>query len=295
VRTDESLRLQQAFADAMAIALSEDLGRDELEADVTTYTTVAPSLRGKATVYAKQDGVVCGLESLPAVYRLLDGRVEVTAVAKDGDEVAKGDVLATVSGPVQAILVGERSALNLIGHLSGIATNVRGYLRAAPGALLVDTRKTLPGLRLLQKYAVRVGGGSNHRFALWDGVLIKDTHIVAAGGVGEAVRRARGGTSLPVQAECQTPEEVEEALEAGAHAILLDNRTPDELRDLVARIKAHGEHILVEASGGVTLDTVGEIATTGVDRISVGAFTHSSPALDVSLELEDTTAVGEEA
>jgi nicotinate-nucleotide pyrophosphorylase (carboxylating) len=286
VRTDESLRLQQAFADAMAIALSEDLGRDELEADVTTYTTVAPSLRGKATVYAKQDGVVCGLESLPAVYRLLDGRVEVTAVAKDGDEVAKGDVLATVSGPVQAILVGERSALNLIGHLSGIATNVRGYVRAAPGAFLVDTRKTLPGLRLLQKYAVRVGGGSNHRFALWDGVLIKDTHIVAAGGVGEAVRRARAGTSLPVQVECQTPEEVEEALEAGAHAILLDNRTPDELRDLTARIKAHGEHILVEASGGVTLDTVGEIATTGVDRISVGAFTHSSPALDVSLELE---------
>jgi len=287
VRTDESLRLQQAFADAMSVALSEDLGRDELQADVTTFTTVPTSLDGTATVYAKQDGVVCGLEALGAVYRLLDGRVAVTAVAKDGDEVHPGDVIATVAGPVQAILVGERSALNLIGHLSGIATNVRNYVRAAPGAVLVDTRKTLPGLRLLQKYAVRVGGGSNHRFALWDGVLIKDTHIVAAGGVGEAVRRARAGTNLPVQAECQSLEEVEEALEAGAHAILLDNRTPDELRELVARIKAHGEHILVEASGGVRLDTVGAVAATGVDRISVGAFTHSSPALDVSLELEE--------
>jgi nicotinate-nucleotide pyrophosphorylase (carboxylating) len=200
--------------------------------------------------------------------------------------VRSGDVIATVSGPVQAILVGERTALNVIGHLSGIASNVRAFLGAAPGAMLVDTRKTLPGLRLLQKYAVRTGGGSNHRFALWDGVLIKDTHIVAAGGVGEAVRRARAATVMPVQAECQTLAEVDEALDAGANAILLDNRTPDELRELTAHIKSRSPEVLVEASGGVDLATVGAIADTGVDRISIGAFTHSSPALDVSLELE---------
>jgi nicotinate-nucleotide pyrophosphorylase (carboxylating) len=277
--------VHQAFQDAMATALAEDLGTIDVDADVTTKTTVPPSLHGEATVYAKQDGVACGLEALVAVYRLLDERVDVLLSAKDGDKVGAGDVLAKVAGPVQAIVVGERSALNLIGHLSGIATNVRTYLEAAPGAMLVDTRKTLPGLRLLQKYAVRTGGGSNHRFALWDGVLIKDTHIVAAGSVGEAVRRARTQSTMPVQAECQTLGEVDEALDAGAHAILLDNRTPDELRALTQHIKSRAEHVLVEASGGVNLETVGEIAATGVDRISVGAFTHSSPALDVSLEL----------
>lgn len=273
----------------MTVALEEDLGDIEVDADVTTMATVLPGQIGTARVYAKQDGVVCGLEALHAVYRLLDPAVEVTTAVRDGDEVRTGDVLATIAGPVRALVVGERSALNLIGHLSGIATNVRAYTRAAPGAILVDTRKTLPGLRLLQKYAVRTGGGSNHRFALWDGVLIKDTHIVAAGGVGEAVRRARAQTALPVQAECQTVAEVDEALDAGAHAILLDNRTPEELRTLVAHIKARAGHVLVEASGGVTLATVGEIARTGVDRISVGAFTHSSPALDVSLELDNAS------
>lgn len=289
MRADESLKLQQAFADTMSIALAEDLDFLDVDSDVTTKSTVPPSLAGSATLYAKQDGVVCGLEALYAAYRLLDERVEVTPHVKDGDEVSAGDALAVVAGPVQAILVGERSALNLIGHLSGIATNVRGFARAAPGAILVDTRKTLPGLRLLQKYAVRTGGGSNHRFALWDGVLIKDTHIVASGGVGEAVRRARASTTLPVQAECQTREEVDEALDAGAHAILLDNRTPSELGELTAHIKSRADHVLVEASGGVTLETIAEIAGTGVDRISVGAFTHSSPALDVSLELETIT------
>jgi nicotinate-nucleotide pyrophosphorylase (carboxylating) len=286
-RVEESLRLQQAFQDAVAVALSEDLGDIDVDSDITTHATVPASLRGVATLYAKQDGVICGLEALHAVYRLLDQRVDVATSASDGDEVAASDVLAKVTGPVQAILVGERTALNLIGHLSGIASNVRMYLKAAPGAILVDTRKTLPGLRLLQKYAVRTGGGSNHRFALWDGILIKDTHIVAAGGVGEAVRRACEHSALEVQAECQSLKEVDEALDAGAHAILLDNRTVEELSDLTAHIKARAPHVLVEASGGVNLDTVGAIAATGVDRISVGAFTHSSPALDVSLELEE--------
>jgi nicotinate-nucleotide pyrophosphorylase (carboxylating) len=166
---------------------------------------------------------------------------------------------------------------------------VRTFLRAAPEASLVDTRKTLPGLRELQKYAVRCGGGSNHRFALWDGVLIKDTHIVAAGSVGEAVRRARARTDLPVQAECQSRAEVDDALEAGAHALLLDNRTPAVLTELVAYVRARSPDVMIEASGGVNLGTVAAIAASGVDRISVGAFTHSSPALDVSLELEDVS------
>jgi nicotinate-nucleotide pyrophosphorylase (carboxylating) len=179
---------------------------------------------------------------------------------------------------------------NLIGHLSGIATLVRSFLSAAPGATLVDTRKTLPGLRVLQKYAVRTGGGSNHRFALWDGVLIKDTHIVAAGGVGEAVRRARSGTSLPVQAECTSIEEIDEALDAGAHALLLDNQASGALVAQVRHVRRRTDkdHVMIEASGGVTLANVAEVAASGVDRISVGAFTHSAAALDVSMRLIET-------
>lgn len=284
---DESRRLRQAFADTMSVALQEDLGDLDISSDITTFATVPPTLRGRAVVYAKEEGVVCGLEALNAVYRLLDETVEVSCLAQDGDDVLTSNPLATVTGRVASLLVGERSALNVIGHLSGIATHVRRFVRAAPSAVLVDTRKTLPGLRLLQKYAVRTGGGGNHRFALWDGVLVKDTHIVATGGVGEAVRRARAATSLPVQAECTSVEEVDEALEAGAHAILLDNRSPDELRELTGRIKARADHVLVEASGGVTVDAVASIAASGVDRISVGAFTHSSPSLDVSMTLEE--------
>jgi nicotinate-nucleotide pyrophosphorylase (carboxylating) len=287
VRVDESVRVQQAFADVMATALVEDLGEIEIDADVTTRATIPPDLRGRATVYAKQDGVVCGLEALYAVYARLDKDVDVSVLVHDGDDVFASNALAKLSGPVAAILVGERSALNLLGHLSGIATLVRRFVKVAPDAVLVDTRKTLPGLRLLQKYAVRTGGGANHRFALWDGVLIKDTHIVATGGVGEAVRRARAVSALPVQAECTSLAEVDEALDAGAHAILLDNRSPTELRELTKHIKSRADHVLVEASGGVRLDTVAGIAASGVDRISVGAFTHSAPALDVSLELEE--------
>jgi nicotinate-nucleotide pyrophosphorylase (carboxylating) len=152
---------------------------------------------------------------------------------------------------------------------------------------LTDTRKTLPGLRSLQKYAVRVGGGSNHRYALWDGILIKDNHIVAAGSVGEAVRRARASTAFPVQVECSSLDDVNEALEAGAAAILLDNRTPEELGPLVEHIRTKRPHVLIEASGGVTLDNVAAVAASEVDRVSVGAFTHSAPALDLSMKLED--------
>ncbi|MEX2395105.1 MAG: carboxylating nicotinate-nucleotide diphosphorylase, partial [Actinomycetota bacterium] len=217
----------------------------------------------------------------------LDGRVEVETTPKDGDDVAVGDVLAMVTGPARPILVGERSALNLIGHLSGIASLVRTYARVVRDnrCVLVDTRKTLPGLRSLEKYAVRVGGGSNHRFGLFDGILVKDNHIVAAGSVTQATKRARAGSALPVQVECTNEGEVNEALDAGAHAILLDNQETAELARLTKLIKVRSEHVLVEASGGITIDNVAEVAATGVDRISIGAFTHSAPALDISMKL----------
>jgi nicotinate-nucleotide pyrophosphorylase (carboxylating) len=284
---DKSIQLRQALGGIVAAAIEEDLGSGlTIDADVTTLTTVSPTTWGSATLYAKQDGVICGLDALKETYTQLDDRVSVQLQMKDGDPVTSGDVVATLEGPARAILVGERTAVNIVSHLSGIATMVREYVRAAPGVELTDTRKTLPGLRLLQKYAVRVGGGANHRYALWDGILIKDNHVVAAGGVAEAVRRARAESTFPVQVECTSMVEVDEAIRAGAVAFLLDNRTPDELRALVSHIREQRDFALIEASGGITLENVAEVAATGVDRISVGAFTHSAKALDLSLKLE---------
>lgn len=284
--TRESHQLYAAFEAAVAAALAEDLGEVGIDADVTTKAVVPDDLRASARVFAKQPGVMCGTDALRLTYAQLDPDVTVSLECKDGDEVVSGEPIATVEGPAVAILVGERSALNLIGHLSGIATSVRAFVRKAPGTTLTDTRKTLPGLRLLQKYAVRIGGGENHRFALWDGVLVKDNHIVAAGGIGEAVKRAKASTAMPVQAECTSKEEVDEALDARAVALLLDNFAPDELAAVVRHIRERAEHVMIEASGGVTLENVAEVAKSGVDRISVGAFTHSAPALDVSMKLE---------
>jgi len=285
---DASMELRQAFLGAIVAALEEDLGTDglDLDADVTTRTTVPPDVWGSASVYVKQPGVLCGVAVFKLTYDEIDDRVKVSVSAKDGDHVSIGDVVATVEGPARSILIGERTALNLVSHLSGIATTVHEFVQAAPGVELSDTRKTLPGLRRLQKYAVRTGGGANHRYALWDGVLIKDNHIVAAGGVGAAVRAARAGSAMPVQVECTSLAEVDEGLEAGAVAFLLDNQSPDELRKLVARIREVRDFAMIEASGGVTLDNVAEVAATGVDRISIGAFTHSPKALDLSMKLE---------
>ena len=197
-----------------------------------------------------------------------------------------GDLLATLEGSARALLIGERTALNLMSHLSGIASLARRFAQLAPGVEISDTRKTLPGLRLLEKYAVRTGGGANHRFALWDGILIKDNHIIAAGSIGEAVRRAKVGLAMPVQAECETLPQVDEALDNGAMALLLDNRSPEELREWVPHIRSKREFCMIEASGGITLDNVAAYATTGVDRISIGALTHSAPSLDLSLSLD---------
>lgn len=279
--------LREAFDRAIASALDEDLRAGDPTSDLTTWPIVDEATWGRAEVWVKEPGMICGLDALDATFAAIDERANTTLQRKDGDELRAADVVAIVEGPARAILVGERTALNLLAHLSGIATGVRTFVEAAPAVELTDTRKTLPGLRVLQKYAVRVGGGSNHRFGLFDGILVKDNHIVAAGGVGEAVRRVRQSSSLPVEVECSTQADVEEALQAGAAAILLDNLEPDELRTLSSLIKSQRPHVLVEASGSVTLGNLAAVASSGVDRVSIGAFTHSARALDVSLKLVD--------
>lgn len=275
--------LETAFERVVAVALEEDLGGGP---DVTTTSVVPDDTWAEATLVAKASGVVCGLAALHATFDALDPRVAVTDECRDGEAVEPDDVLARIRGPARAILTGERTALNLLSHLSGVATKVQEFVALAPRTQITETRKTLPGLRALQKYAVRSGGGSNHRFALWDGVLIKDNHIVAAGGVAEAVRRAKASTTLSVEVECTSRDEVDEALAAGADEILLDNRDVSELGALVTRIRERAPEVLIEASGNVALQNVANVAASGVDRISVGAFTHSAPALDVSLRFD---------
>jgi nicotinate-nucleotide pyrophosphorylase (carboxylating) len=270
----------EALDRVVAAALSEDVGTG----DVTTEATVDESATATATLLVKEPGVVAGLDAVEAVFRALDPTVEVTPLARDGDVVAAGTVVAQVTGPTRAILTGERTALNFLGRLSGIATLTRRYVDevAGTGAAILDTRKTTPGLRLLEKRAVAAGGGRNHRFGLFDAILIKDNHVRAAGSVPEAVARAVESSDLPVEVECDTLAQVSEALAAGADAILLDNMSLDDLRAAVALATGRAR---LEASGGITLDNVRAVAETGVDEISIGALTHSARSLDVSLEL----------
>jgi nicotinate-nucleotide pyrophosphorylase (carboxylating) len=256
--------------------LAEDVGAG----DATTLSVIDEDTTCEARILVKQPGVVCGLTVAAAVFAELGAELE--PLATDGDLVEPGPI-ANVSGPARAVLTGERLALNLLGRLSGIATLTRRFVDAVDGtgATILDTRKTTPGLRELEKQAVRCGGGTNHRFRLDDGVLIKDNHLRLAGSIAEAVARARS-MGLPVEVECDTPAQVGEAIDAGADRILLDNMTPAQLREAVAFTDGRAE---LEASGGVTLDTVRAIAETGVDFVSVGALTHSARALDVSLEV----------
>jgi nicotinate-nucleotide pyrophosphorylase (carboxylating) len=256
--------------------LAEDVGAG----DVTSAAVIDEDAVCEARIVLKEPGVVCGLAVAAAVFDELGARLQ--PLAADGDPVEPGPV-ASVDGPARAVLTGERLALNLLGRLSGIATLTRRYVDAieGTGATILDTRKTTPGLRELEKHAVRCGGGTNHRLGLFDGVLIKDNHLRLVPSIGEAVARARDA-GLPVEVECDTLDQVAEALDAGADRILLDNMSPDELRAAVARADSGAE---LEASGGVTLETVREIAETGVDFISVGALTHSARALDCSLEV----------
>jgi len=266
---------------AVHAALAEDIGAG----DVTTEAIVPEDAVGTAELLLKEPGVVCGLRAAESTFRALDPEVRFETLASDCDRVHEPPaVVARISGSLRAILTGERVALNFLGRLSGIATLTRRYADAVDGtgAAILDTRKTTPGLRALEKHAVACGGGRNHRFGLDDAILVKDNHLRAAGSVTRAVELVRGASELPVGVECETLDQVAEALGLGVDRILLDNMTPDELREAVSLTAGRAR---LEASGGVTLDTVRAVAETGVDEISVGALTHSAPSLDVSLEL----------
>ena len=264
-------------------ALREDLGR---AGDQTTDAVVPAGATATARLVARRAGRVAGLPVACRAFTLLDSRVEVDLRAGDGDDVAAGATLALISGPARPILSAERVALNFLGHLCGIATATREVVASVGGtrARVACTRKTTPGLRLLEKYAVRVGGGANHRFGLDDAVLIKDNHVAVAGGVAEAVGRARAGVGhmVKIEVEVTSLAQVQEALDAGAEVILLDNMAPDMLREAVALVAGRA---VTEASGGITLENAAAVAASGVDVISLGWLTHSVPALDVALDV----------
>ncbi len=272
-----------AWEAALDLWLREDLGHG----DLTSALLIPEDQKGRGVILAKEEGVLAGLEVARAVFARVEAQVVFTPLAKDGKALQVGQEVARLEGPLRGILAGERLALNLLQRLSGIATLTRRYVEAVEGtgAVILDTRKTTPGLRALEKYAVRVGGGRNHRFGLFDGILIKDNHIRAVGSVKEAVRRAKAQAphSLKVEVEVTALEELREALEAGADLILLDNMDLETIREAVRLARGRA---LLEASGGMSLDRVRAVAETGVDYISVGALTHSARALDLSLELE---------
>ncbi len=268
--------------DAVAAALAEDLG---LAGDITTDACIPADAMARAVIAARKPGVIAGLALAEAAFRQLDPRVSFHIEIADGGRAAVGAVVARIEGRARAILTAERVALNYMGRLSGIATLTRSYVDAVAGtkAAVIDTRKTTPGLRALEKYAVRAGGGMNHRVGLFDAVLIKDNHIVAAGGIGPAISaaRARAGHMVKIEIEVDTLDQLDEVLRHKVDAVLLDNMTPDLLRQAVDRVAGR---CLTEASGGVTADTIRGIAEAGVDLISSGALTHSAPVLDLGLD-----------
>jgi len=266
----------------VAAALAEDVGNG----DATTLALVPDHARCRAELMLEEPGVVCGVPVAAAVFQALDVAVTVEARLDEGAAVSDVPaVLAVVEGPARAILTGERVALNLVGRLCGIASLTRRFVELTEGTptRILDTRKTTPGLRALEKYAVRCGGGTNHRAGLYDGILIKENHIRVAGGIGEALGALNGGAAgLPVEIEAETIEQVREAVAAGAPRILLDNMSPEQVREAVNEVAGRAE---LEASGGMSLATVRAYAETGVDFISVGALTHSARSLHVSLEV----------
>jgi nicotinate-nucleotide pyrophosphorylase (carboxylating) len=271
----------------IGLFLSEDIGRG----DITTTATVPHNTKGSGRFLAKEDLVICGLHVAEAVFFHLDpDSAELETVHSDGDATESGTVFATLKGYADVLLVGERTALNLLQRLSGIATLTRRYVKAIEGtsARIVDTRKTTPGLRLLEKYAVTVGGGSNHRMGLDDGVLIKDNHIALAGGITEAVAAAKAkvGHLHKIEVEITNWAQLREAIEAGAEIVMLDNQTPEEAAKLVQMARNMDRRVLIEASGGMDLDRVRSFAEAGVDLISVGRLTHSAPAVDISFKIQ---------
>ena len=270
-----------AYRDLVRRALAEDVGRG----DITTAATVGPSQQARAVIVAKSRAVIAGLDVAAEAFRQLDPRVEMTVHRRDGTLCEPGTVVADVRGRAAALLTAERTALNVLQRLTGIATLTRQFVDAAAGRIVVlDTRKTTPLMRALEKYAVRAGGGTNHRFGLDDGVLIKDNHVRLAGGVAQAVRRMRAeGGSLPVEVEAQSLAEVADAVAAGADIVLLDNLSTPEIIEAVALCRGK---VRTEVSGGVTLARMPELAATGADSVSIGALTHSAPAADLSFEIE---------
>ncbi|TAN57465.1 MAG: carboxylating nicotinate-nucleotide diphosphorylase, partial [Magnetospirillum sp.] len=259
-------------------ALAEDVGAG----DVTSQAVIPESTRFSGIMAAREPMVLAGLSLAERVFLMVEPACVFTPMAKDGDRLSPGTTIARIEGRARGLLTAERTALNLLQHLSGIATLTRRYADAieGTGAILLDTRKTIPGLRQMAKYASRMGGARNHRLGLYDAVLIKDNHVAVCGSVLEAVRRAKSAQSLPVEAECDTLPQVQEALDAGADKILLDNMAPDVLRQAVALVNGR---VPLEASGGVTQDTIRAIAETGVNFISVGRLTQSAPAADIGL------------
>jgi len=277
-----------AAAELIRLALAEDLGD---AGDRTGEALIEQDAVGRIEIRSRDDGIVCGLPVVTQIFETLDTRVTLTLHVRDGQRIEEPGCLATLAGPVRSLLAGERTALNFLGYLSGIATQVAAHVAAVAGtdARVLDTRKTLPGWRQLAKYAVACGGGTNHRMGLFDGVLIKDNHLASRGdqlAVAEAVTAARDAVpaGLTVQVEVDTLEQLADALRGAPDMVLLDNMTPDQLARAVAIRDEQSPGVLLEASGGITLESLAEIAATGVDRISLGALTHSVPNWDVSFD-----------
>ena len=270
-----------SYREVVRRALAEDLGWG----DITTEATVDETLKARGQIVAKSDCVLAGLDAAAEAFRQLDPSVSVNVLLPDGTRCKPGDVVAEVRGSAASLLTAERTALNILQRLSGIATMTRRFVDAADGRItILDTRKTTPSLRALEKYAVRAGGGTNHRTGLDDGILIKDNHIRLAGGVQQALERMKAAEhEMPIEIEAQSLTQVDEALAAGANIILLDNLSTGEIREAVRRINGRAK---TEISGGVTLDRIPELSSTGADYVSVGALTHSAPAADLSFEIE---------
>lgn len=272
------------YEDLVGRALREDIGTGDLSSLI-----LPEDFLGEAKLYAKEEGVICGLEIVESVFRIIDSRITIECLVKEGSEVSPGMLVMILKGPLRGILQGERTALNFLQHLSGIASMTKRLtdMVADLSVKVVDTRKTIPGMRSLQKYAVRAGGGHNHRFGLYDGVMLKDNHLAVAGGISEAVRRvkAKVGHMVKIEVECETLDQVKEAVDSGADVIMLDNMS---LADMKSAVRIIDHRAIVEASGGIREDTIRQIAETGVDIISVGRLTHSVNALDFSLVIDDT-------
>ena len=278
---------ERTWLPLVELAVNEDLGAG----DATTPLVVEVGRQGSAIIEARQPLVVCGLEIAFAVFRAIHSEIQLRTGLSDGDQAEPGDILATVQGDLRGILAAERTGLNFLMRMCGVASWTRRFVDAVAGTgvRILDTRKTLPGWRSLDKYATEVGGASNHRIGLYDGILLKDNHVAIAGGVGLAVKAALAAApaNLRVSVEVESEAQAVEAVESGADYLLLDNRTLPEMRAIAARL---AEHAQLEVTGGVHLDNVREIAETGVHRISIGALTHSAPAADVALEIADTAA-----